>query len=217
MDALKTYFKNYWWKLLIIAFVLFVDLLTKSLIVRIDADGNVVSLSTTIIKGVLVILPTLNDGAGFSVLAGKTLFLIITTIVFLIGLIVFDILFKRKSKLFGVATALIFGGAVGNLIDRITFSKVRDFIYLEFINFPVFNVADIALTLGVIFLAIYVIFLSGKNNVLSQKVNNQNEMRNNVNGNENVATEISTNIDGLKIDKNNENIVKETDNAKDNN
>lgn len=217
MDALKTYFKNYWWKLLIIAFVLFVDLLTKSLIVRIDADGNVVSLSTTIIKGVLVILPTLNDGAGFSVLAGKTLFLIITTIVFLIGLIVFDILFKRKSKLFGVATALIFGGAVGNLIDRIIFSKVRDFIYFELINFPVFNVADVALTLGVIFLAIYVIFFSGKNNVSSQKVKNQNDMKNNVKGNEKIATEISTNIDGLKTDKNNENIVKETDNAKDNN
>ena len=61
METIKTYFKNYWWKLIAIALVIFVDLLTKSLIVRVDELGNVVSSQTVLIAGVLVIYPTLNS------------------------------------------------------------------------------------------------------------------------------------------------------------
>lgn len=174
METIKTYFKNYWWKLIAIALVIFVDLLTKSLIVRVDELGNVVSSQTVLIPGVLVIYPTLNSGAGFSMLSGKTIFLIVITILFLIALICFDIFFKKKSIIFGISTALIFGGAVGNLVDRIMFQKVRDFIYLQFINFPVFNVADISLTFGVILLAIYVIFIAEK----SKKTNDTQSQNN---------------------------------------
>ena len=78
--------------------------------------------------------------------------------------------------MFGIATALIFGGAVGNLVDRINFQKVRDFIYLEFIRFPVFNVADICLTVGVILLGVYVVFFAGKgkNGAITAETSYQN-------------------------------------------
>lgn len=152
-DTIKTYFKNYWWKWIIIAVVLLVDMLTKFLIVT----------EATLIDGVLAITPTKNFGAGFSVLTGKTWLLILITIVFLLVIFAFDLFFKRKSKLLGVATGLIIAGGIGNLIDRLAFGYVRDFIYLEFINFPVFNVADIALTFGVILFAIYILFYMDKN------------------------------------------------------
>ena len=53
---------------------------------------------------------------------------------------------------------LILGGLFGNLIDRIAFGYVRDFVHLDFMSFPVFNVADIALTVGCICFIIYVLF-----------------------------------------------------------
>ena len=167
-QTLKTYFKNYWWKLIIIAVILLVDMLTKFLIVS----------EVNIIDGVLVIMPTKNYGAGFSILSGQTWLLISITVVFLTGLIIFDIMFKRKSTLFGVATGLIIAGGIGNLIDRIFFGYVRDFIYLEFIDFPVFNVADMALTFGVILLAVYILFFN-KDKKNAQKHIENNEVKDN--------------------------------------
>jgi signal peptidase II len=183
-STLKNYFKNYWWKIIIIAVLLSIDMLTKFLLV------NETATRTNIIDGVLVILPTENYGAGFSLLTGKVMFLIIITIVFLLCIICFDIMFKKKSVMFGISTALIVSGAIGNLIDRIFFGYVRDFIYLEFINFPVFNVADMCLTFGVILLAIYILFVMPKNE----------------------KTEKTANIDGAKVD---DNLVADSQTAKD--
>lgn len=151
-QTLKNYFKNYWWKLVIIAVVLLADMLTKFFIVN----------EASLIDGVLAITPTKNYGAGFSILTGQTWLLISFTLVFLIGIVIFDVLFKHKSTLFGIATGLIVAGSLGNLIDRLAFGYVRDFVYLQFINFPVFNVADMALTFGVILLAIYILFFFDK-------------------------------------------------------
>ena len=63
-----------------------------------------------------------------------------------------------KSKLLLTAYSLILAGAVGNFIDRIRLGYVVDMFKFEFIDFPIFNVADICLTIGVIFLFYYVIF-----------------------------------------------------------
>ena len=150
--------------------VLLTDMLTKFLIVT----------EVSIIDGVLAITPTQNFGAGFSVLSGQTWLLITITFVFLIGIVIFDILFKYKSTLFGIGTGLIVSGAIGNLIDRLAFGYVRDFIYLEFIDFPVFNVADMALTFGVILLAIYIVFFlekSKKQHKTYQKNTQQNNLQ----------------------------------------
>lgn len=159
---LKTYFKNYWWKYIIIAVLIAVDLVLKAIIVPQDQSKW---QSVDIIKNVVSITPARNIGAGFSILEGKLWFLISITILFIIILAIFDIMYQKKSKLFGVSTALVMAGAVGNLIDRILFGYVRDFIYLDFINFPVFNVADMSLTFGIILLVIYIIFFATKNEI----------------------------------------------------
>lgn len=152
---IKQFLKHTWWKFLIVLLIVGLDMLTKFLLVHNNpADDK----TYTLIEGVLVILPTRNEGAGFSILSGKVWLLITITSVFLVGFSVFDILYKQKSTLYSVASALIYAGSIGNLIDRIAFGFVRDFIYFEFINFPVFNVADIALTFGAIFMAMYVLF-----------------------------------------------------------
>ncbi len=178
MKILKTYLKNYWWKLIIIIVVLFADLLTKALIVRFDEGGNLISFETSLIGNFLVITPATNTGAGFSLFAGKQLLLIISTIIFLLVLIAFDFINKKRSLLYGFATGLILAGAVGNLIDRIAFGFVRDFVYFKFINFPVFNIADISLTIGVALLFLYMIFTSVKERKQAVKTDCENFVKN---------------------------------------
>ena len=207
IKTLKAYLKNYWWKLLIVFFLLAVDIVTKSLIVKFDTNGEVIKNLAVIIDNVLYIMPTANEGAAWSILSGKTILLIILTFIFLISIICYDLLFKKKSVFFGISTSLIVTGAIGNLIDRLAFGKVRDFIYFSPINFPVFNVADMCLTVGIILFAIYTVFIMDKNNKkVSQKVSNGCENSNKFNDNE--ITDLVE-----KLDQNQkENIIDKKDN-----
>ena len=171
MAKIKEHFKQNWWKYLIIIGVLAVDMLTKFLLVPLD-DNNCVndvglSYRKSLIGNLLWLFPSVNSGAGFSILSGKTILLIVLSFIFVVSLTTFDFIKPQKSRLYKVAVALIFGGAVGNLIDRLAFGgHVRDFIYFKFINFPVFNVADMALTFGIICLLVWLIFIQGKNKTL---------------------------------------------------
>ena len=194
---------------MIIAFVLAVDLVTKALIVTENSLGT----ETSLIGNIVVILPTKNSGAGFSMLSGKRWFLIITTFIFLIAIAVFDLLYQKKSALFCTATGLVIGGAIGNLVDRPLFGYVRDFIYLKFINFAVFNVADMALTVGIILLLVYIIFYSSKTeqNVETQSQNKDNIQ--NISANNNIDTKSQQN---KKIDDKTAKNALEDSNAKDN-
>ena len=103
-----------------------------------------------------------NDGAGFGILSGKTWLLIIITIVFMIFIAYFAYKQKRKNALFRWSIALIFAGAFGNLIDRLIFGYVRDFLFFELINFPIFNIADSCLTIGIILLVVFLLFVESK-------------------------------------------------------
>lgn len=96
-----------------------------------------------------------NDGAGWSILSGQTVVLVTFTAVVMIGILVYMIV-KRKSisRLEMFSLSLILAGGLGNLIDRIRmlteadFDGVVDYINLEFMSFPVFNFADICVTVG---------------------------------------------------------------------
>lgn len=105
-----------------------------------------------------------NDGAAWGMFSGaRWVFIIVSSIMAV--LIVYLLLSKRffNSKFFKLSLAILFGGLLGNLYDRIFLGGVRDFIFLKSINFPVFNVADIAITIGTIMLVIYILFLHNKN------------------------------------------------------
>lgn len=98
-----------------------------------------------------------NTGAAWGIMQGKLYILIPITITFSIAMIY--ILFKTKDKLLKLALALVLGGALGNLIDRVIKGGVTDFLdfYFGSYNFPTFNVADIFIVIGTILLGIYII------------------------------------------------------------
>ena len=95
-----------------------------------------------------------NYGAAFNIFNGSRIFLSIISIVFSI-ILIFFILRKKSSNYYELYSyALLLGGTVGNGIDRIINGFVIDFINLNIINFPVFNIADISINVGFIILLI---------------------------------------------------------------
>ncbi len=108
-----------------------------------------------------------NTGAAWNIFAGNQVFLIIISVFFIALICVFYFLERKNGTLFHIGIALIFGGAVGNMIDRVFLGFVRDFIQFDFWrSFPVFNLADAALTIGVVLVVLYYIlsiFKRGKN------------------------------------------------------
>ena len=95
-----------------------------------------------------------NYGAAFNIFNGNRIFLSIISIIFSI-ILIFLILRKKSSNYYELYSyALLLGGTVGNGIDRIINGFVIDFINLNIINFPVFNIADISINIGFIVLLI---------------------------------------------------------------
>ena len=99
-----------------------------------------------------------NTGAAFSMFSGKTAALGMVSILFCIGVLVFWVFKKPQHTLFKLSLTLLFAGALGNAIDRIWRGFVVDFIETAFIKFPVFNIADISITVGTALLMIYLLF-----------------------------------------------------------
>ena len=91
-----------------------------------------------------------NYGAAFNILSGSKIFL--STVSTIITLVLIYIILNRKNinNLDLFSYSFILGGTIGNGIDRITKGYVIDFINLNFINFPVFNIADISINIGFI-------------------------------------------------------------------
>lgn len=97
-----------------------------------------------------------NTGAAFGILQGRQGFFLLFTFFVLALLVLFYWRNRHLPFLFHLAMGLILGGAVGNLIDRIRFSYVVDFIRIDpvdFYHFPIFNVADLGVSFGVLLLA----------------------------------------------------------------
>ena len=146
------------------ALLLTLDLVSKHLI---DKSLGTVGASKEIIHGFISFIFVHNSGAAWGIFSGRSIFLIIISIIVIALFIAFYVLrlrkFKDKISLWlSVSLGFIAGGCFGNLIDRIAFGYVRDFINFDFMNFPVFNVADICLTVGIILLFIYFIFFYSK-------------------------------------------------------
>ncbi len=102
-----------------------------------------------------------NTGAAFSLMAGKISVLILLPLFMIIAAVVFMLIMRKKGHpLMMTSVALIAGGGIGNLIDRIALGYVVD--YLDFRVFPIFNLADIAVCVGCGLLVLYVLFFDGK-------------------------------------------------------
>ena len=142
---------------LIIALLVVIDQISKVIAYNtLAVNGN----ASTIKNAVFSFYYVENTGISFSMLNSKmTLIIIITTIILICLLYV---LVKTPKTLyympFSVTLSVIVAGAIGNLYDRIFRGYVIDFIMLEFINFPVFNFADICVCIGLLVLVILIFF-----------------------------------------------------------
>jgi len=140
-------------KISLVILVVGLDLLTKNIFYQ---------ENLTIIPTLIGVRATsgLNTGGAWGILSENLWLLIIITFVFLAGVVAEEIIVKNTDKLFSVAFAFIVGGAIGNLIDRIFLGGVRDFIFFDFWeSFPTFNLADSFLSVGMVLLAVYVLFV----------------------------------------------------------
>ena len=136
---------------ILIIILICIDQISKFLVVF-DKDN----LPKTIIKNFLNITYCENRGIAFGLASGYVqLFSIITLVIIVAILICVCINFKKINTFLSVGIGLLISGGVGNLIDRLIRSYVVDFIdFGDFINFPVFNIADIFVVIGVIVIGI---------------------------------------------------------------
>ena len=144
-----------------ILFVILLVVLDQASKIYLTLVNKTSPIDLEVIRGFFRITYTCNDGAAFSILKGKRVFFIIMTIV----VVFFIVYYLLKNKVYWVekySLLLIISGALGNLIDRIMYGYVIDF--LDFIifgyDFPVFNIADSFITIGAIGLIISILFLN---------------------------------------------------------
>ena len=96
-----------------------------------------------------------NTGAAFGILHGQILFLTVFAVIVLIVLVIYTIRENRNltpAQKLGIG--MIIGGTAGNLLDRVLYGYVIDFIDLPFVDFPVFNMADVSINIGAAILLI---------------------------------------------------------------
>jgi len=133
-----------------------IDRITKVWALKTIRSGN----DIVIIKDFFSIQYLENRGAAFGIFQGKTLLLSIVTLIVILAMIYYLIKYREIYKLTRISLALIIGGALGNLYDRIIYKYVVDFIMLHYKDiyyFPTFNIADILVVVGTIALAISIL------------------------------------------------------------
>ncbi len=120
-----------------------VDQWSKWLVTGCMAQGQ----SIPVIERIFYLTYVRNPGAAFGMLPYKTAFFVLVTIMVVLGILIFLKRIPKGKVLLKAGLALQVGGAVGNLIDRIRFGQVIDF--LDFRVWPVFNLADVGIVIGV--------------------------------------------------------------------
>ena len=140
------------------------NILIASVLILLDQWFKVIAVSHLKGQAAVTFIPHIigfryaeNTGAAFSILSGKVDFLIIITAIALAAVAFFVFTHKFDNKFEEICFMLIFAGGVGNLIDRIVQGKVVDYLEFLFIDFPIFNFADILVCCGVGLYAIYTV------------------------------------------------------------
>jgi len=127
--------------------VIILDQWTKWLVVKRMELGE----SITVIENWFYITSHRNRGAAWGILQGQMWFFYLITVIVIIGIVLYIQKAAKGRRLLGVALGLMLGGAIGNFYDRVVHKEVVDFIhtYIFNYNFPIFNIADSALVIGV--------------------------------------------------------------------
>lgn len=147
--------------------ILFLDIIAIIALIAVDQYTKYLAVihlknksAFSLINGILELNYLENKGAAFGMLQNQKFFFIFVAIVIL-GIIAY-ILYKtpdtKKYYLMHVLLSLIAAGAIGNMLDRIRLDYVVDFIYIVWINFPIFNVADMYVSFATVFLIISLLF-----------------------------------------------------------
>ncbi len=149
-------------------FLFITALIIAVLIVAVDQAAKLLVICYLKPLGSVSVIPHLldftyleNKGAAFGMLENKRWLFIACTAVALLLMIIFLIWKKSDSKLLNFSLAFIIGGGIGNLIDRILYGYVVDFISLSFFP-PVCNIADYFVTAGTVMFIIYILFISDR-------------------------------------------------------
>ena len=167
--------------LIVAAVIAALDQLTKFLLY---------SKSFSLIGEFLWIESVLNRGASFGMMQNGTLFFIIMTIP-IVAAIIYIICSKKYLNTFGkLCLGIILGGTVGNFIDRIAFGGVRDFIYFKSIGFPIFNVADIAITVGTAMFIIALVVAVCKKKPAASSIQGETQPETEASGGEEVKSDV---------------------------
>lgn len=134
-----------------------------------------------IINGVLELNYLENKGAAFGMLQNQKPFFIFVAVVIIgvIGYVLFKTPDGKKYRILHLLLSLIAAGAIGNMIDRIRLDYVVDFIYFVLINFPIFNVADIYVTVSTVMLVFLLLFIYNESdlNFISFKQKHYREIK----------------------------------------
>ncbi len=137
------------------ALVVLIDYILKILVIN-----NLKPVaSVTVIPGLFSLSYVENKGAAFGMLSNARWIFIVFTVIVVILLVIFLFWKKPTSKLLNTALFLIIGGGIGNLIDRIFYGYVVDYLSISFFP-PVCNFADYCVTAGAFILVIYLLFFS---------------------------------------------------------
>ena len=144
--------------ILIIIACIILDQITKWMVL-----SNLELYETTFKNPILSITHIRNEGGAWSIFEGHMWFFLLVGVV---ALCIFSYLLyknRSKSKWLTIGLSFVIGGTIGNFIDRFRQGYVVDMFQTEFIKFPIFNVADICLVVGVICIFIYILFFDEEN------------------------------------------------------
>lgn len=137
--------------------------ITATIILLIDQGTKYIVKSTMSLYESIPVIPNIfhltyieNPGAAFGLFANQRVFFVIITLIILVSIIYFYYKLKGNHLLLRIALGMVVGGAIGNLIDRLKMGVVTDFF--DFRIWPVFNIADTAIVLGMIYIAYQLLF-----------------------------------------------------------
>lgn len=138
--------------IIVVIISLLLDIGSKFLVSRIF----ILNESKTIIDNFLNITYVRNTGAAWSILDNNTWIVTVISLLIIIGIIYYVYRNRVSKKILKIGYGLILGGAIGNFIDRIVFGYVIDFIDIDIFgwNYPIFNLADMFIVVGVILVMI---------------------------------------------------------------